>query len=160
MKHVYGLLIAIVLVPVFVNAQDEGEITKKARIDRANNVFFGIGPSFNFGKNVGDYGIGLNFEAGFTRRVNRLLSIGPSISYIRFNYSPEESTPENGNAYYGTSTDISIQYPSMWDSWNDKYGETQESFDYAYALTLDGGDVSLLSLSVNLKITLVPVKDT
>jgi hypothetical protein len=152
------LAIVIFLSTVIAFAQDEGEITKKARIGRSNNIFFGIGPSFNFGKNVGDYGTGLNFEIGYSKRVNRLLSIGPSISFIKFSYSPDASTAENGNAYYG-SGDISINYPSSWDTWNEKY-VLDETFEYAYGLTLRGGDISLLSLSVNIKLNLVPVKDT
>ena len=67
-------------------AQDEGVISKRERIDRSKSVFVGLGPSFTFGENIGDYSVGLNFEAGFVKRLNRVLSIGPSISYVVVHY--------------------------------------------------------------------------
>jgi hypothetical protein len=164
MKHVYGLLIAIVLVPAFVNAQDEGNITKKERIGRSSNIFVSAGPSFNFGKNIGDYGTGINIEVGYAKRVNRLLSIGPSISYITFKYKPEDASIENGNAYYGTGLIDTDWYGSYFSNWDEKYNLTgngiSSSYDYGYELTLNGGDISLLSLACNVKLNLVPVKDT
>lgn len=164
MKHVYSLLIIIVLIPACVDAQDEGEITKKARIERSNNFFIGAGPSFTFGKNIGDYSTGLNFDFGYTKRVNRLISIGASISYITFAYKPEDASIENGNAYYGDGLVDTDWYGSYYSNWDEKYNLSgngiDPSFRYGYELTLEGGDISLLSLAATIKLNLVPVKDT
>jgi hypothetical protein len=106
----------------------------------------------------------LNIEFGYTKRVNRLISIGPSISYIRFAYKPEDASIEKGNAYYGDGLIDTEWYGSYYSNWDEKYALTANGIDpefrYGYELTLKGGDVSLLSLAANIKLNLVPVKDT
>ncbi len=166
MKLVYSLLIALIALPCIVNGQDEGIVTKKERIARSSNIFITGGPSITFGKNIGDYSTGFNFEAGFLKRVNRLLSIGPSISYIKFKYDPDETTTaergDEGAVYYGEGDIDTEWYGSSYDGWLDKYPTLPQgqSFEYAYILALQGGDVSMLSLSCFVKLNLVPVKDT
>lgn len=86
MKKLYCLFGVLIFFSASVSAQDEGTIVKRERINRHNNVFISVGPSFTFGKNIGDYNTGYNFEAGYLKRVNRLLSVGPSISYLNFEY--------------------------------------------------------------------------
>ncbi|HEY9044925.1 MAG TPA: hypothetical protein VIN08_03480 [Ohtaekwangia sp.] len=132
------------------SAQDEGTIVKKERIDKSKGIFLGIGPSFTFGKNIGDYKTGFNAELGFMKRVNRVLSIGPSISYVSFQYDPEVTTAKSGNAYVGTGDP---------NDWATKYDFSNLSYYYGYVLELEGGDLSLTSLAVNIKLNLVPVKD-
>ena len=68
----------------FASAQDEGTIVKRERIERSSNIFLGFGPSFTLGKNIGDYSVGFNIEGGYVKRLNRVFSIGPSISYVKF----------------------------------------------------------------------------
>src|SRR5690606_2529966 len=127
-----------------VFAQDEGVITKRARIDRHNNVFIGIGPSFTFGKNIGDYSTGYNFEAGYLKRVNRVLSIGPSISYLNFKYDPEKTGYKN----------IFIGGP--YGYWN---GPNYIEYYQAMRVNLKGGNLAITSLAFTAKINFVPVKD-
>ena len=141
-----------------VTAQDEGVITKRERIDRSKGIFIGGGGSFTLGENIGDYSVGFNLEAGFLKRMNRVLSIGPSISYQSFKYDPEVTTAER-DAFYG-SGDIVIKYPSAYDTWNDKYiVPANTTYDYAYVLTLEGGDLSLISLALNIKFNFIPISD-
>jgi hypothetical protein len=136
-------------------AQDEGVIQKRERIDRSKSVFLGFGPSITLGENIGDYSIGFNFEAGFVKRLNRLLSIGPSISYLRFNYDPEQTQSE-----YKGNSDISIDWYSQYDTWSEKYPITEgNTYDYRYLLSLEGGDVSLISLALNIKLNFIPITD-
>lgn len=131
-------------------AQDEGVIQKRERIDKSKSIFIGLGPSFTLGKNIGDYSVGFNVEAGFVKRLNRVLSIGPSISYLNFEYDPEITT-EEGGAYVGHGD------PNNWRTEFD--GVPNLSYDYGYVLNLEGGDLSLLSLAVNLKVNFVPIRD-
>lgn len=163
MKHVYGLLIAIILLPVFVSAQDEGVITKKARIERSNNIFINAGPSIPFGENIGDYGIGINFEIGYTKRLNRLLSIGPSVSILRFQYEAEPTDLFKGNYYDGFGSITTGWYGSYYANWLEKYpgldAEGVNGFKFKYVLNLTGGDLTLTTLAANVKVNLVPVKD-
>jgi hypothetical protein len=149
MKRLLSLLIFISIVMVAA-AQDEGIIKKRERIDKNKGIFLGLGPSFTFGKNIGDYKTGFNVELGFLKRVNRVLSIGPSISYLGFQYDPEVTTANGGDAYIGYGD------PNGWET---KYGLGDLAYDYGYVLTLEGGDLSLTSLALNIKLNFVPVKD-
>lgn len=156
MKKFICLAGCLLLTTVILTAQDEGVIKKRERIDRNKSIFIGGGGSFTLGKNIGDYSVGFNGEVGFLKRLNRILSIGPSISYLNFKYDPEITSASRG-AYYGTG-DIPIEYNSAYDTWNDKYGLNQE-YDYAYVLTLEGGDLSLISLALNIKVNFIPITD-
>ena len=122
-------------------AQDEGTISKRERIDRSKGIFLGLGPSFTLGKNIGDYSVGFNVEAGFLQRMNRVLSIGPSLSYLSFKYDPEETGLNN----------IFIGGP-----YDDGQGGTYHQGLY---FDLSGGKLSLISLALNLKLNFIPVKD-
>jgi len=124
-----------------VTAQDEGVITKKERIDRSKSVFIGLGPSFTLGENIGDYSVGFNIEAGFVKRMNRVFSIGPSLSYLSFDYDPEETGFNN----------VFIGGP---------YQDTQgNQYHEGLYFDLQGGTLSLISLALNLKLNFIPVKD-
>jgi len=124
-----------------VTAQDEGVITKKERIDRSKSVFIGLGPSFTLGENIGDYSVGFNIEAGFLKRMNRVFSIGPSLSYLSFDYDPEETGFNN----------VFIGGP---------YQDTQgNQYHEGLYFDLQGGTLSLISLALNLKLNFIPVKD-
>lgn len=121
-------------------AQDEGVITKKERIDRSKGIFFDIGPSWTLGKNIGDYKAGANLEIGYQKRLNRVLSIGPSLSFLQFDYDPEE-TGFNNAFVGGPYQDQGVTY-----------------YEGLY-FDLKGGDLSLVSLAMNIKLNLIPVRD-
>ena len=127
-------------------AQDEGAITKRERIVRDKNIFAGGGISIVGGSNFGDYSNGINFEGGYIKRLNRVFSIGGSISYLSFKYDDKilKNKPDvNGT---GLSPDF--------------YYDTQApSIDYGYFLSLQGGDITITSLALNLKLNFLPVKD-
>jgi len=129
-KSIYLLAASLV---AFTSAfgQDEGKVVVKERFERDNTLYFSLGPSFTLGKNLGDYSTGFNFELGYLKRKNRVLSIGPSLSYLFFNYDPAKT-----QKYY----------------YDDPDNSTVE-------LSFAGGDVSLLSLGFNLKINFIPVSD-
>ena len=146
----FTCLAGCLLLTVFgLMAQDEGVIQKRERIEKDKGVFIGLGPSFTLGKNIGDYSVGFNIEAGFQKRLNRILSIGPSISYLSFSYDPEVTT-DKGGAY------VAVGDPN---GWADVYGLPDLEYDYGYVLNLEGGDLSLISLALNLKFNFVPIRD-
>jgi hypothetical protein len=157
MKCVYSLLIALTFFLTIAHAQDEGVISKKERISKSNNIFISGGPSFTFGENIGDYSTGYNVEVGFVKRLNRVFSIGPSISYIKFNYDPSKTRAEDGgDLYVGNTAD----YGGDINNWHVDYDvDPNYQWDFGYLLDLEGGNISLLSLSVNLKLNLVPIND-
>ena len=142
MKNTLSLVCTCLLTAcaLSLSAQDEGAIVKRERIDKSKSVFLDLGISQTLGKNIGDYNIGFNVEAGFTKRLNRVLSIGPSISYQQFKYDPEKTGINNifvGGPYY------------------------EDNFAYYLGAIIDfkGGDLNLTSLTLNLKFNFIPVKD-
>jgi hypothetical protein len=141
MKKVICLAGCLLLSGYLLYAQDEAVIRKKERIERSNSVFIDFGPSFTLGKNIGDYSVGFNVEAGFVKRLNRILSVGPSVSYLSFNYD-QEKTGLN-NAFIG-------------GPYTDNQGNTLYEGLY---FELEGGELSLISLAANLKLNFIPVKD-
>lgn len=136
------------LIGGFAQAQDEGAVVKKERIERDKGIFVGGGISIAGGSNLGDYSTGINFEGGFNKRVNRVFSIGGSLSYVKFAYDPEVLTTKPDPSGQGLPPDF--------------YYDTSlplSSVSEGYFLTLNGGDLSIISLAANLKFNFVPVKD-
>jgi hypothetical protein len=129
-KFILGFLV-LLLLSTSLYAQDEGTAVAQTRFERDKSIYIGGGPSIPFGDNLGDYSLGLNFEAGFFKRLNKVMSIGPNISYLSFKYDADET------------------YPYYYDPTN----------DYAIESSLSGGDVSLLSIGFNFKLNFVPVSD-
>jgi hypothetical protein len=157
MKKILLSCLFLFFIAFDLRAQDEGTAVAQTRFENPNSIYATGGVSLTFGDNVGDYSKGINFEVGYLKRLNKVLSIGSSISYIKFKYDPETTSAEGG-AYYGAG-DIPLTYTSAFGmTWNEKYG-LSESYDYAYVLTLEGGDVTLLSLGFNIKLNFVPVGD-
>lgn len=120
--------------PVF--SQEEGTLTKKARVTKGKSFYFMAGPSFQVGKNKGDYSGGLNLETGFLMRLNRILSIGPSISFTKFDYDE-----------------------SISDSFGDEDAEGNNIFIDAYEIKIvymEGGDLKFFSLGFDVKVDFIP----
>lgn len=150
-KIVY--LLSFSLICFSVSAQDEGLMQKRERIQRSNSVIVDFGPSFTLGKNIGDYSTGFNVEIGYVKRLNRVLSIGPSISYSTFKYDPDVTNDVGGNAYVGYGD------PNGWLSKYSGAPNLPNEFLYGVLLELDGGDLSMVSFAANIKLNFVPIKD-
>jgi hypothetical protein len=142
MKRIFLLFVIFLTTFHFSFSQDEGVINKRERIAKDKGIFFNAGPSFTLGKNIGDYSAGFNLELGFVKRLNRVFSIGPSISYVQFNYDPEKTGLNN----------IFIGGPYDTEDGNG-------SFYLGAIIDFTGGNVALTSLAVNMKLNFVPVRD-
>src|SRR5690349_19861354 len=104
MKVNLWLLSLALVFSISATAQDEGSVVVKERFERDKTIYFSLGPSVTLGKNLGDYSAGFNFEAGFLKRTNRLLSVGANFSYLQFNYDKEKTYPY----YYDQPNDLAI----------------------------------------------------
>lgn len=135
--------IVIFYAPLF--SQDEGTLAKKGQFTKGKSFYFTSGPSFRFGNNRSDYSGGLNLEAGFLKRVNRILSIGPSISYTKFDY--DESISDS----FGDPTA---------DGNNILYGDDIDNAYEVRVVYMEGGDLRLISLGLNLKVNFIPFSET
>lgn len=140
-KSTYSLFILITSISIGF-AQDEGSVVKRERIDRDKSIFVGGGVSSVLGNNFGDYTAGINFEAGYSKRLNRILSIGGSVSYLKFKFDPNvlKGDPNKGGGFV----------PNFY------YNQTA---DDGYLLNLNGGDLTMISAAFNIKVNFVPVKD-
>ena len=137
----WSLLILAFLTYSAAKAQDEGTLSKMDRVSTPNSFYLFGGPSFKFGGNKGDYCCGFNFEAGYLRRVNRLISIGPAVSFTRFLYDESISDSfgdqdANGNNIYQVDGGYEV-----------------------YVVYLKGGDLKFFSAGLNLKIDFVPYEE-
>ncbi len=144
MKKILQVLLVTMISMQCIQAQDEGAVVKRERITRDKSIFIGGGISNVLGNNFGDYSTGINFEGGYLRRLNRVVSIGGSISYLHFNYDPS----------------ILQKVPALnQDPVNFYYGKDQYDNEIGSLLYLTGGDMTLVSLAFNLKVNFVPIKD-
>lgn len=126
-------------------AQDEGAVVKKERIQLDKGFFVGGGISIASGSNIGDYSTGINFEGGYAKRLNRVLSLGGSISYLSFKYD---------ESFLNAKPNSAEAFPLNF------YHNTLVTFpDDGFILALSGGNISMISLALNLKFNFVPVKD-
>ena len=86
--------------------------------------------------------MGYNFEAGFLKRSNRVFSIGPSFSLLYIAYDPEVTDASLGNAYIGFIEDVND--PDFWEG---------------YVISLEGGNITIASLALNLRLDFIPISD-
>jgi hypothetical protein len=140
-KIAFILFISIINISIGI-AQDEGSVVKRERIDRDKSIFVGGGVSTVLGNNFGDYSTGINFEGGYLKRLNRIVSIGGSISYLKFKFDPNilKGDPNKGGGFV----------PNFY------YNQIA---DDGYLLNLTGGDITMISAAFNIKVNFVPVKD-
>jgi hypothetical protein len=146
MKHtLLGLSFFLVSLSA-VHAQDEGTVVKRERIAIDKGIFVLAGPSFTTLKNDGDYSTGFNIEGGYQKRLNRVFSIGGSLSYLSFKYDPTFNQQLDPSGYpFNFFSDDDIVEPT-----GGEFGRLVE---------LEGGKVSIISLALNLKLNFIPVKD-
>ena len=148
MKNIVALTLLLSSTCI-VFAQDEGAIKKRERIERDKSIF--IGGGISNATSLADYSIGMNFEGGFVKRVNRVLSIGGSISYLNFNYDPNITSSRIAPANINT-------FPSNF--YYDPTALNDPAFIDAGALiSISGSDLSVISLAANIKLNFVPIKE-
>lgn len=124
-------------------AQDEGTIVKRERIERDKSIFVGGGVSIINNSELSEYSAGFNFEGGYMKRLNRIVSIGGSLSYLSFAYS----TPVT------KQTPIFGKYPDNF------YSGYDAGSHEGYLININNTKLTFTSLSLNLKFNFVPVKD-
>jgi len=134
------LILLVVYLPGFT--QEEGVLLKKQRVSKGKSVYLSGGLSFVFGNSSGDYSSGLNIEAGYLKRLNSFISIGPSLSYSSFNYD-ESISDSFGDA---SATGNNVYY-------NDADLE-------ARVVYIQGGDLRFTTVGLTAKIDFIPFSDT
>jgi hypothetical protein len=142
-----GLVFSIITLTL--QAQDEGKIVKRERIERNKNIFLGGGISLINDANLKEYSTGFNFEGGFSKRLNRILSVGASVSYLSFAYNTPVSTKQS--PVFG-------KYP---DNFYSGYQDFPANPDVhvGYLVGFNNTNLSFLSLAFDLKVNFVPVKE-
>jgi len=141
-KSNWYLLVFGLVISHAVTAQDEGTLTKLERVATSKSFYFTVGPSYKFGNNSGDYCCGLHLEAGFLKRINRVLSIGPALSFGKFNYDEAISDSFGDDEATGNNMFQEDDGPGL-------------GYE-VYVVYLEGGDLNFFSAGLNAKINFIP----
>ena len=86
MKKILFSCLFLFFIAFTISAQDEGTAVAQQRFEHDKGIYISAGPSITLGKNLGDYSNGLSVEVGFLKRLNKVMSIGPAISYSNYKY--------------------------------------------------------------------------
>jgi hypothetical protein len=133
------------------HAQDEGTIVKRERIERNKNIFVGGGISLINDANLKEYSTGFNVEGGFSKRLNRILSVGASISYLSFAYNTPAS-PQQAPVFG--------KYPdNFYTGFQNFPQQSLTDVHTGYLVNFNKTNLSFLSLAVDFKVNFVPVKE-
>ncbi|MBS1487861.1 MAG: hypothetical protein JST43_09755 [Bacteroidetes bacterium] len=150
MKRIY-LFIPLIFLLTNLKAQDEGSIVKRERIKRDKSIF--IGGGISKAGSLDDYSLGVNFEGGYTKRLNRILSIGGSFSYLKFTYDQKISSSGQINP-----TNINT-YPSNF-YYSPASLSTPGYYDVGALISVSGSNLSVISLAANIKLNFVPIMES
>lgn len=138
-----SIIASCVLIAVYSSvawSQEEGTLTKKERITKGKSFYLLGGPSFRF-NNKSDYSGGLNLEAGFLKRLNRITSVGASIAYSKFNFDQSLSNSfENADAI-GNNAFLEVGGYEV------------------YVVYMEGGNLNLFSVGLDFKIEFIPFNE-
>ncbi len=121
-------------------SQEEGTLTKKERIVNGKSVYFLVGPSFRF-VNKSDYSAGLNLEAGFLKRLNRIVSLGGSLAYSKMNFSQKLSDSFRNADAIGNNAFL------------------EDGGYEVYVVSMEGGNLNLFSVGLDFKFEFIPFKE-
>jgi len=141
--------------------QDEGPAVARARFDYPNALVVSAGLTRVYNKNVGNYTWGKSFDFSYSRRLNRVISVGGSVSHSEFDYDPTKTpvTPTSENLYQGFDYDAQLESTSAL-TYKDLYAIADNyEFLKGFQLTLEGGRVALTSIGLQLKIDLIPLSE-
>ncbi len=138
-----SIILSFILIAVCSSAawsQEEGAVSKRERIAKGKSIYLLGGPSFRF-NNKSDYSGGFNLEAGFLKRLNRITSVGASLTFTKFNFDQSLSN--------------SFDYP-------DAIGNNvfQEDGGYeTYVVFMKGGNLNLFSGGLDFKFEFIPFNE-
>jgi hypothetical protein len=147
---IIGLFFSVAIL-FSLQAQDEGTIVKRERIERNKNIFVGGGISLINDSNLKEYSTGFNFEGGFSKRLNRILSLGASISYLNFSYN----TPATAR-----QTPVFGRYPdNFYTGFQNFPQQNLSDVHMGYLVKFNNTNLRFISLAVDVKVNFVPVKE-
>jgi hypothetical protein len=144
MKRILSVSFISYIIVFNLSAQDEGKIVKRERIERDKGIFAGGGISLINDSYLKEYSTGVNFEGGYSKRLNRILSIGGSISYLSFAYDPKAYSQPLVN---GNPVD------------NFYSGYNANGAHVGFIANLNNSKLTFISLSANVKVNFVPIKE-
>ncbi|MBX2894369.1 MAG: hypothetical protein KF763_02940 [Cyclobacteriaceae bacterium] len=122
-----------------VMCQDEGTLQRKARFEKPHSAGIQVAPLFRMGK--ADYSGGFSVLANYAVRVNRILRVGPAVSFSRFSFQN-----------------------SLTDSYRKRDVKGNNLFQEAggyeiYVVKLQGGDLNQLSAGFQFNFNLIPFQE-
>jgi hypothetical protein len=141
-----NLLLLAVLMPVFywpAYSQEEGRAEVKERFERMHFSSFSVGLVRG---STGDYDKGWQADVGYGKRLNKLITVGASLSFMSLGNS------YTGYDYYVTESDEPSAFPP---------GSTTdgEPYDESIEVGISGGSFSSFTLNGFLRMNLTPYND-
>ncbi len=123
--------------------QDEGALIKKERFEFGKSLFFMAGPEFHFGKKA-DYTGGYTLKAGYVKRVNRIITLGPVLGFSRFAFQPSYSNSyKNGNEKGNNIFQVNDEDDALF-------------LYYVFVVNMRGGNLNQFNLGLNTRINFIP----
>lgn len=143
MKKYLAFNLCLLISSILTYGQDEGAIIKKERFEFGKSLFFMAGPEFHFGKKA-DYTSGYTLKAGYIKRVNRIITLGPVLGFSRFAFQPSYANSyKNGN-----------------EKGNNIFQVNDENDDlflyYVFVVNMRGGNLNQFNLGLNTRINFMP----
>lgn len=138
-----SIILSFLLIALSYSAawsQEEGTVTKKERIAKGKSFYLLGGPSFRF-NNKSDYSGGLNLEAGFLKRLNRITSVGASIGYTKFNFDQSLSNSFGNVDAIGNNAFL------------------EDGGYEVYVVYMEGGNLNFLSIGLDFKFEFIPFSE-
>ena len=139
------LAFIFILTPILGFSQADEIITASARLERSRSFYFTMGNSASLGQT--NYIGGTLLGIGLNKRLNRIFSIGGSLSYSTFrtNYA-EFMTGKYFDPKWNNDQPNNFYYPS-------------DQSEY-FLVNLSGGDLKQLYFSIPIKLNLIPIKSS
>lgn len=122
-------------------SQDEGTIVKKERIVKGKSIYLLAGPSFRF-NNKSDYSGGLNLEAGFLKRLNRITSVGGSLNFSKFSFDQPLSNSFENEKAIGNNAFL------------------EDGGYEVYVVRMSGGNLNFISVGLDIKFEFIPFSES
>lgn len=118
--------------------QDEGPLELKPRFENAKSFAVTIGPEFRF-RSKADYSGGYFVSASYLKRLNRIITLGPAISFSRYAFDPSST-----NSYEKKGVKGNNVFQDVLDIYT------------MYVVALRGGDLTQLSIGFDVDLNLKP----
>ncbi|MBA4055775.1 MAG: hypothetical protein C0490_13750 [Marivirga sp.] len=143
MKQIVFVALALLFIVEQSTAQEEAVIAVKSRLEKSNSLHFNLGSANSLGQT--NYRGGTLVGLGYQKRINRIVSIGVSITYASY---------RTDYADYMTGKYKDARWGNNLQPTNFYYTDSQAQY---ILVNLSGGNLNHVNISPVVKINFVPI---